>query len=641
MSPKMTVRRAIFLFSFVFAAFLVIGYRFWYLQVNRSAHYQSLAKQDVLRKLPVPAPRGNIITSDGMVLATSKPAWNVYYLNQGVPLPKAEVNRLAHYLGKSPQTITQGIAHGLATLVSYDPIEIASDISPSQHTALAENVASLPNIQVRPVAIRSYPYGSLMGNLLGTLTTINPTQYAQLKNKGFSMTSLVGSLGLEQEYNVYLHGHAGGLYAEVNRHGQLVRLFGQDVPTPGDSLHLTINGNLEKTAQNALAYDMYVMKHANPALQAYSPSVNQGGVIAINPNNGDILAMASLPSYNPQKLLPNTPGQSKYMKKLGKTPGFSWLPIPISTPVSPGSIFKPIMAVSALASGTLTPTTQIFDPGHFPKDSAFGNWYAPGFGWLNIEQAIGLSDDVFFYTVGYDMGIHLIDKWLDKFLLNTLTGIDIPGEAKSTVPTPKILKSTTGYSWTWGWNLNTAIGQGIDHFTMIALARAEAAIANGGTLYKPHLVSKITAPDGKVVKKFKPVVQGRLDVPASVIHTVQVGMEMSAQDKNIKSGQSGTGYGAMAGIPVKVATKTGTAQVTGAPNNAFFITYGPMPHPTILVIVYVKAGNWGADSGFVARAIYDQYFKIKDPSAKTLFDTTFGKNFAWPYGYKPPAPKGP
>ncbi|MDA8194267.1 MAG: penicillin-binding protein 2 [Thermaerobacter sp.] len=633
MPSKLVVRRAIWFSLMVTASFAAVGTRYWYLQVTQASHYQSLARQDYLRKLPVPAPRGNIVTSDGVTVAGSTPSWSLYYLNRGTPLPQAEVARLARYLGQPAKTITATIASGLKNLPSYQPIPVADGLTAQQMTAIEENIGSLPAMRIQPVAIRNYPFNSMMGNIIGYLSDITGQQYAAWHNLGYTMTSLVGAAGLEQQYQQYLHGRAGGQYAEVNRQGQLVRLFGQSVPTPGDTLHLTINWRLQQTAQKALAYDMYVMQHANHALQAYSPNATSGGVIAIDPQNGDVLALASLPSYNPNKLLPGTATRLSYYQSLNQNPLKPFFLRPIMGRYSPGSIFKPIMAVAALASGVVTPTTQVFDPGYFPKIPSFHNWYPPGFGWVNIEKAIALSDDTFFYTMGYDMGIQVMDKWMSNFLLNRPTGIDLPGEVTSIMPTPQYLQQAIGVPWTAGWNLNTAIGQGVDQFSLIALARADSAIANGGTLYQPHLVSSITSPTGKLIKSFPPVVQGKINLPYSVWHTVHVGMEMSAQDANVVPGFSGTGYGALAGLPVPVASKTGTAQVIGRANNSLFLTYGPMPHPTLLIIVYVHSGNWGADSGFVARAIYDQYFKVKDPTAQPLLDRTFGGPFAWPFGY--------
>ncbi len=624
MPQKRIGRRAIFMLSFVSAAFGVVGWRFWDLQVQHGAYYQAMAQQDQLRHIPIPAPRGNIVTADGVTVAGSTPAWSLYYLSQGGPLPTPEVNLLSRYINIPAKRIEANINGQLRSQPSWDPTEIDANLTPKQMTAVEENLNNLPYLRIQPTPIRNYPYGSTMGNLLGYL-------------QDSTATADVGESGLEKEYNNYLVGTSGGEYAEVNRNGQLVKLFGKAVPTPGDTLHLTINWDLEKTAYKALAYDMYCIRNAAPSSSAYSPGANKGGVVAINPNNGNILALASLPSYNPNLLLPNTPTRLSYFRRLEKNPFRPFLFVPLYDRLSPGSIFKPIMAVAGLASGTLTPSTQIFDPGYFPKDPQFHNWYSPGFGSLNIEQAIGLSDDTFFYTVGYDMGITLMDKWFNKFLLNTITHIDLTGEQSSIPPSPSQLKKDGDGSWTWGWNLNTAIGQGISQYTLIALARADSAIVNGGTLYKPHLVSEITKPDGQVVKKFKPVVQGKLTgVPSWVYPVIRKGMEMSAQDPNIKDGQSGTGYGALAGFPIAVASKTGTAQLTGKPNNAFFLTDGPMPHPGILIIVYIKSGLWGAHSGFVARAIYDQYFHVKDPTAQKLLDFTYGKQFQWPFGYKPP-----
>lgn len=638
MPPKRVGRRAIFMLAFVTAGFGVVGWRFWDLQVQHGAHYQSLAQQDQLRQIPIPAPRGNIVTANGVQVATSRPAWSLYYLSQGTVLPSAEANRLSGYLNIPVKTLNTTIKTQLKSQPSYDPIEIDASLTPKQMTVIEENKNQLPYLRVQPTAIRSYPYGSTMGNILGFLNE-NTT------------TTDTGVYGLEQEYNKYLVGNSGGEYAEVNRQGQLVKLFGQQVPTPGDTLHLTINWNLEKTAYKALAYDMHAMQHANPVLTSYSPTANQGGVIAINPNNGDILALASLPSYNPNKLIPNNSARPSYYNQLTsqatKTGNNPFSIVPITDGFPPGSTFKPMMAVAALASHVITTTTRIFDPGYFPKDPAFHSWeYPAAFGSLNLEQAIGLSDDTFFYTLGYDMGIHVMDHWMSQFMLNKPTGIDLPGAINYPLPTPAELSASHQGPWTFGWNLNTVIGQGLDQFTMVTLARADSAIANGGTLYRPHLVSEITSPTGKVIKKIKPQVQGRIHLPASIWNAVHKGMEMSAQDSNIaNTGTSGTGYGALAGFPIPLASKTGTAQVTNKQNNAVFLTYGPMigpnPHPSILIMVYVKAGNWGADSGFVARAIYDQYFHVKDPSAKSLFDSTFGKNFAWPFGYTPPKKTAP
>lgn len=641
MSSKTIFRRAILFIFVIFLGFSTIGARYWYLQIANGRHFQALARQDYLRKLPIPAPRGNIVTSNHVTIATSKPAWSLYYLNQNTPIPHSEVMNLAHDLSVPPKAITQSVQNGLKTLAPYDPIPIARQLSAKQMTTIEENLTSLPNIRIQPVAVRSYPFGSTMGNILGYIGDINQGQYQQLKNKGYSMTSIVGETGIEARYQKYLRGQSGGEFAQVNRQGQLIRLYGQQVPTPGDTLHLTINWRLEQTAQHALSYVLHAMRHAPSGLLSHAPRAQSGGVIAMNPNNGNILAMASDPTYNPNTLVPGNPKRLSYFQKIIQNPWKPFLVRPLSGLYSPGSIFKPIMAVAALASHVITPQSIIYDPGYFPKDPFFKNWYAPGFGAINIEQAIGLSDDVFFYTLGYRMGIQTMDHWMRLFLLNQPSGLGLSSGTSGIIPTPNLLQQIDHVPWTFGWSLNTVIGQGFDQFTLIALARAEAAIANGGTLYKPQIVSSITTARGKLVKKFSPVVLGHLPVSSSSLQVVRAGMALSAQDPNIAKGMSGTGYGALAGFPIPLASKTGTAQRIGKANNAFFITYGPMPHPSLIIIVYVHGGNWGADAGFIARAIYDQYFKVKDPKAKPLFDSVYGRPLAWPFSYTPPKPKAP
>ncbi|MCL6564716.1 MAG: penicillin-binding protein 2, partial [Firmicutes bacterium] len=393
MADRWMARRSLYYGMFVLAAFLAVGGRFWQLEVVHAGEYAKLARQDYLRKLPIPAPRGKIITADGVTIATSKPSWTVYYLNRAGPMPAAEVSRLAQYLHLSLQTIEQQVQNGMKTLPAYEPIEITGGLTPAQMTAVEENISQLPNIRIQPVAVRSYPYGEVMGNIIGYVSRIDAQQYQALHNQGYSLTSLVGSAGLEASYEQYLHGRAGGQYAEVNRQGQLVRLYGQTVPTPGDTLHLTINWRLEETAQRALQFVMQAMQQTKSPV-AHSPTANRGAVVALNPNNGDILAMASLPSYDPNRLLPNNLAErSRYYDQLKSNPLDPFQNRVIQGWYAPGSIFKPLMAVAALASHTVTPTTEIFDPGYFPRLPSMHNWYTPGFGWLNIDQAIGLSDD--------------------------------------------------------------------------------------------------------------------------------------------------------------------------------------------------------------------------------------------------------
>lgn len=615
---KLVERRATALVAATALSFTAIGARLWYLQIRQGHRYATEGRANFLRKLPVPAPRGNIVTADGTVIATSKPSWTLYYLNPGSPMPGSEVRDLAGLLSVTPALIRSQMAAEAKILSPYDPIPIVSNLTARQMTAIDENRASLPNVRIQPVAERDYPFGSVMGNIIGYVSspTLDQTQ---------------GSAGLEAEYQKYLAGTSGGEYAEVNSFGQLVKLYGKVVPKPGDTVHLTINWQLEETAQKALAYTIQAMH--TPGTVGYSPHARSGGVIAVDPNNGNILAMASYPTYNPQKLVPNNPTErSRYYDQLLTNAEHPMEIRPIMGLYAPGSVFKPIMAVAALASKVVTPFSKIYDPGYFPLIPSFHSWeYPAAFGSLNIEQAIGLSDDTFFYTLGYRMGIRVMDHWMRTLLLNKLTGIDLPGEVRSLIPTPARLAPT---AWTPGWNLNTVIGQGISQYTLIALARADSAIANGGTLYQPHLASSVTTPGGRVIKRFKPVVQGRIKLPSWIWSTVHKGMELSAQNPNIAgTGTSGTGYPTLAGFPLPLASKTGTAQKSGLYNNAFFLTEGPMPHPQILIIVYIHDGNWGAHSGFVARAIYDQYFKVADPSARAAFDQIFGPNAAWPFGY--------
>jgi len=638
MTAKSLVRRAYAMAVVLLLSLGAVVGRLWYLQVRDAAQYQALAQQDYLRTVPIPAPRGDIVTSDGVVLADDAPAWELEYLNPnpGQPLPTAEARALSQLLGEPVAKLQSLVLNYYKTQYAYDPIVLDPNqsLSPRQITIYEEERSRFPNLHLFVVPRRQYPQGSVMGNFIGYLGQITPEELKTHPNQGYTPSSLYGAAGLELSYQKYLHGRPGEEFVQVDPAGDFVKIYGEKPPVPGDTLHLTINWNLEMTATAALEYVMHAMQ-TSPARYAggpYSPTATKGAVIVMDPENGDILAIASLPSYNPNELTPPV-SASAWNQVQASGALFNYA---IQGQFAPGSIFKPIIAGGALASGVVTPSTVIYDPGYFTKDPSFKNWYAPGFGDEDMVQALEHSDDTYFYWVGYWMGIQRMDYYISLYGLNGKTGIDVPGEASSVMPTPQLLEQTYHVPWTYGWNLDTVIGQGLSAYTLIGLARAESAVANGGTLYWPHLGAYITQ-GNRVVKVIQPKVQGRTGFAPWIYQVIHQGMEMSAQDPG------GTGYGAMAGIPMYVATKTGTAQkANGTVNDAFFTTFapanpasvsGPYPKPQLDIVVWIHDGVFGAYSGFVARAIYDQYFHLRDPYAQTLFDQVYGGNYPWPFGW--------
>lgn len=638
MTAATVSRRALGIAIALLLVLALVAARLWDLQIREAQHFQRLARQDYLRQVPIIAPRGNIVTADGAVLADNTPGWEVEYLDPAGngAIPQPELTKLSVLLGTSPRQLDAVIRQALKRQYSFQPIVLDPNrsLTPRQITTYEEERTQFPNTHLFPVPVRQYPGGTTLGNFIGYLG-LTPHGAREVQASTSNPNTLFGQSGLEQSYQPYLAGKPGSQSVEVNQAGNIVRLFGQKPATPGSSLHLTINWNLEETATNALAYVMHAMQ-TTPLRYGggpYSPSATQGSVIVMDPENGDILAIASLPSYNPQQI--SYPASPSALAAANADHAF--YNNAIQGRFAPGSIFKPIIAGGALASHTVTPSTIVNDPGYFTLDPQFKNWYAPGFGPQDMVQAIEHSDDVYFYWVGYWMGIQKMDHYIKLYGLDTTTGIDVPGEVPSVMPTPALLAQTEHVPWTWGYNLDTVIGQGLSQYTLIGLARAEAAVANGGTLYRPHLGSYITAPNGKVVKVIQPKVQGKTGFAPWIYNVIHQGMEMSAQDP------SGTGYGAMAGIPMDVATKTGTAQkANGTVNDAFFTSFAPAnpasdsgswPKPQLDVVVWIHDGVFGSYSGFVARAVYDQYFHLKDPGAKTLFDQVYGANYPWPFGW--------
>jgi len=473
-----------------------------------------------------------------------------------------------------------------------------------------EHSSSLPGVAVIATPVRYYPYGAFGGQLIGYVSNIPANQasyYASLNSPKYPTNALIGLGGIEQQYDSYLQGIPGTMKVEVNSANVPIRNLGlSPPPTPGDNLILNVDGHLQDVLQTALASQIKSLQ----GMGYYW--VRTGVAVAMDPNTGAVLALGSYPFYNPQWFVG---GISQANYNLTQTDG-ALNDTAVAGLYPPGSTEKPLTLMYALHQGVITPNRTVWDPGYlYVGGTRLNEWVPSGFGTVTVPEAIAVSSDVFLHPTvlglcHYPPTSGTLSQWMTgervkafnglanyakQFGLTSPTGIDLPSEA-------------TGYFHDTGYLSDLAymaIGQD-QVYTPIGLAQYVSAIANGGKRLKPEVVHEIVAPNGSVVKLFKPVVLNHIPVSPQDLAIIRDGMRWVTQDRG---GIRGTAWSTFLGDPYQVSGKTGTAQ-TGITSRdvASFIGFAPYVHPQIAVAVIIPgAGEGYLSSGPVARKIIDAY----------------------------------
>jgi penicillin-binding protein 2 len=465
--------------------------------------------------------------------------------------------------------------------------------------------------------VREYVDGPLLSHLLGFAGPIPSESAADYESQGYAANDQVGLSGLEYTFEPDLHGTKGRRYIEVDVAGREVQNLGEEAPTPGHNLVLTLDTDFQKTVQTILAKAMRGARS------------KQGVAIALDPRNGEVLAMVSLPSYD-NNLFATGISADDYTAML-QDPLHPLINQAITGQYPPGSTFKVIPASAALQEHVVDTTTRIQTPGtiwvpnqNFPDDpklaQPFYDWYKPGFGSLAILGGLAESSDVFFYKLAggeshdFDTGLgqDRLSAYARMFGLGELTGIDLPGEAKGLVPDQTWKRQTFGNVWTVGDTYNMGIGQGYVLATPLQVADYTAIVANGGTLYKPQLVHAVTDSQGRIVRTIAPQVIRKATVDPQNLAIVREGMRES-----VTYGTSSNANLA----DIAVAAKTGTAEYYGPrvdghlPTHAWFTAFAPYDNPQIVVTVFVAGGGEGsAVAAPAATDILRAYFRLPPDS---------------------------
>lgn len=626
--PSVALRVAI-LFGIAVVLFGVILFRLWYLQILSGEEFVAQANDNRLRSVKIVAPRGSIQDRDGKVIVENRAGLAVGIRLMDVPAGElgATVERLAGLLKMRKTSIRKKLETQTGLTIAQldekgspggiDLVIIKADVNREVVSYLLEHKQSFLGVEIRKTYLRDYPQGVLAAHLLGNTGEISREQLKEQRFKGYAAGDTVGQGGLEWAYDRWLRGRDGVAKVEVDAYGRpksRTAAPGGRLPQPGNSLVMTIDAKVQAKTEDALRYAIS-LAHVTGGYSA-----NGGAALVLDVRNGEVLAMASYPTYDPEIWVGgiSTRDYEKLAKPAANHP---LLNRAIQSAKAVGSTFKVVDAVAGLEEGVITPSTSFYCDGGYkiPIDKAgtvFGCWAKNGHGTLGLVGALTQSCDVYFYNVGYRFyerqGTELAD-WAARLGMGKTTGIDIPGEVAGRVPTPEwrksYFKSEIDKIWTPGHSINLAIGQGDMEATPLQLAVTYAAIANGGTIVKPHLGLKIVDAQGKLVRDLDPGKGDQIDISQGTLDVVQHSLREAA------SAPTGTSAAVFAGYPVAVAGKTGTAEVWDSGryvNYAWYASYAPFDDPRYVTVVMVeKGGHGGTVAAPAARLIYDALFKVK------------------------------
>lgn len=596
--------------------FLALLGRLGFMQIAEANRYRTLATQNHQRLITVEGPRGEILDRNGVRMVSNKPVYTISFVYLGLKDSGQVIKRLAGLLegesslkGLTAQQIQEDIQEKMKDNKRlYEPVRVAVNVSQETVNKIEEQRLELPGVNIDVEPVRQYPYGDLLGEVLGYVREITGEQLEAHKDEGYQMGDSFGQVGLEFVYEGYLRGVKGARQVEVDAQGRPVRDLGFKQPVPGNNLITSIDHRVQRAAQDAVAWAVQQTRNGIAKVPADRPIT--GAAVVIDVNTGEVLAMVSIPSYDLNIF--SQPLQARKYNELLKVGALR--NHAIQTTYTPGSTFK-MATLSALLEGKIVnPKTAISDPGYYKYKK---DWKEGGHGVVDAVGAIKDSCDTYFYQFGIMAGPDLIGKYAAEYGLGEITGVDLPGEEAGRVASRDLKKKIwEGNEWESQWreydSMDMAIGQQESKFTAIQLANYVAAIANGGTLYKPHLAKKVVSPDGVEVKSFKPEVLKKVNVSKETLDIVREGMRQVATG-------DGTGSAAFWGAPYRVAAKTGTAEVGDAAQNAhaLYVAYAPYEKPEVAVSVIIEYGYKGSSlGGPTARKIIDAYFAAKKEDAQ-------------------------
>ncbi|HNV34214.1 MAG TPA: penicillin-binding protein 2 [Bacillota bacterium] len=571
--------------------------RLWYLQVIKGRYYMERAEQNRLAKVYLTAPRGEILDRNGAVLATNRTAYSISVVPKDVKDKEAVLSLLAKLTGIKREDLAAKYAEHTKGRFSqpYRPLKLVADADPKILAAIAERRYELEGVTIDEEPYRTYPFGSVAGNLMGYMGQVNADELRQLGSQGYRASSQIGKAGIERGMESYLHGTDGVNRIEVDSSASPVSMLAAIDPVPGNSVVLTIDAGLQKEAEKLLKDGIAAVRQAGKYAK-----VKSGSLVAMDPRNGEVLAMASYPGYDPSIFIPSI--TEKDWNKLNSSPS-SIFNRAISGAYPPGSTFKAIVTAAALEAGVVNPNEKILCSPSV-ADKYYGmrcmSWASgTSHGYVDLYTAIATSCNIYFYEMGKRLTVDKLAEMSRAFGLGSKTGFEL-----AVVENAGKVQSSADRKFMPGEKLSYTIGQMVT-VTPLQMARVYSAIATRGVLSEPTLLREVVGPDGRRIGTVAKPEPERVELSASTWDVITKGMRMTVT--------KGTAARAFAGFPIPTSGKTGTAQAPPNDSHAWFACWAPSDDPEIVVVVMLEnGGGGGGSSAPIARDLLEYYFKVGD-----------------------------
>jgi penicillin-binding protein 2 len=597
---RLIQRRLIVAGIIVFVAMAIVLTRLYVLQVVDHDHFATLSNSNRVRLKPMPPSRGLIFDRNGVVLADNLPAYRLEIIREQVEDLDATLKDLSQLVEIS-KLDEKRFRRASSRRRPFEGVPLLLNLSDDEVARLAVNLHRFKGVEINARLTRNYPLGKHAVHALGYVGRIDDDDLPEEKLANYAGTSHIGKLGLEKFYEDELHGEVGYQRVEVNASGRTLRVLDETPPHAGRNLYLTIDSSLQQLAEDLFENE-------------------RGSVVAIDPNNGEILALVSMPSFDPNLFVGGISiADYARLRDSNRRPLFNRA---LTGQYPPGSTTKPFFGLAGLESSVINENKKIFCGGHYllPNDDRkYRDWKKEGHGRMDLDGAITQSCDVYFYDLSYSMGIDRMSAFMEQFGFGHKTGIDSTSERAGLMPSRAWKRGARGMPWFPGETLITGIGQGAFLATPLQLASATGAMAMRGKRFQPHLVRMIDDPDGQLQTLTEPKLAGQY-----VLRKEQNWRHVVKAMENVVHGLRGTAhYHIGRNAPYRIAGKTGTAQVFGIAqdeeyeedkiskklrDHALFVAFAPADDPKIAVAVIVENGGHGSSTASpIARKMMDAY----------------------------------
>lgn len=578
---------------FIIATLSILFIRLFSLQIVKRGELYKLSEANRIQLFFHPAPRGIIYDRNGKVIVENMGSFSVLFSPTNLTWEETEeiLKKLSEILNLNYPSMLAKVRSSIRQ--PLNSILLAESVPLPQVFYLAEEKVNLPGVNIEVEPKRHYLYRNFASHLLGHLGEIGPKELGALSGAGYRLGDIIGKSGVEKIYDNFLRGKSGGRQIEIDANGRQLRIINSVLPEEGDTLILTLDERIQKLCEDSL-------------------EGKAGAICAIDPANGEVLALVSKPDFDPslftERLSPS------HTQQLFTDQGLPMFNRAIQSQYAPGSLFKIVTAIAALEEKVIRPdeTMTMRCRGTFRiGNREFKCWKEGGHGRLDIVQAIAQSCDIFFYQLGLRVGADKIAQYAQMLGLGKGLGISLPSEAMGLVPDSTWKKIHFGEKWYPGDTANMSIGQGYLEVSPLQMVSLISMIANGGTIYKPLVVKKIIDGRGKIIETFQPEVIGKPRISSETLSIIRKGLREA-----VLSGTSQV----VKFKGLSVAGKTGTAQNPHGEDHAWFICYAPEEAPVIALAILVEHGGHGASAAApLARQILNGVFTLQGEKQPEIF----------------------